>query len=74
MFGHHPVWVNIDLPTKRYVLHRECTYTNRICETPYKGVGRLKRDGGWIRFRNAEIAMKRLKEEYDQFECSIHCK
>lgn len=73
MFVNQPVWVNIDLPTKRYVLHKECTYTSRMCETPFKGVGKLKRDGGWIRFRNAEDAMKRLEKEYDHFECLIHC-
>ncbi|TFB22870.1 hypothetical protein E3U55_06425 [Filobacillus milosensis] len=73
MLDHQPVWVNIDLPTKRYTVHRECIYTNKMCETPYKGVGKLKRDGGWIRFRNAEAAKKRLQEEYGQFELIIHC-
>ncbi|SEQ93094.1 hypothetical protein [Piscibacillus halophilus] len=74
MLSYNPVWVNIDLPTKRLEVHRECAHTNQMCETPYKGVGKLKRDGGWIRFRNAEVAIQRLKEEYDQYECLIHCK
>ncbi|RPF53329.1 hypothetical protein [Aquisalibacillus elongatus] len=74
MFRHKPVWVNIDVPTKCYTLHRECSYTNRMCETPYKGVGKLKRDGGWIRFRNEDIALKRQQEEYEQYELIIHCK
>ncbi|GEL77833.1 hypothetical protein [Tenuibacillus multivorans] len=74
MLGQKPVWVNIDVPTQRFTLHRECMHTNRMCETPYKGIGKLKRDGGWIRFRNIDVAVKRQEEDYNQFELVIHCK
>lgn len=46
-------WLNVDTPTKRCVLHRAgCPYAQAKAETPYKGIGHLKRDGGWIGHRS----------------------
>lgn len=45
------IWVNIDKPTKKITIHTDpnCIYIPKG-ETPYKGIERLKRDGGWLSF------------------------
>lgn len=54
------VWVNVDKPTSRYIIHSEpgCTFAQRKRETPLKGVGRLKRDGGWLAYTSIDEAQK----------------
>ena len=43
-------WVNVDKPTKTCTIHNEgCQYI-LTSETPFKGIGELKRDGGWLSF------------------------
>ena len=50
-------WVNVDKPTKRCVIHREgCKYEQAKSETPFKGISKLKRDGGWVSFDSVEEA------------------
>ena len=44
-------WVSVDIPTKTCIMHTDdCIYTKRMRETKLKGVGVLKRDGGWLSF------------------------
>lgn len=44
-------WMNVDRHLKRCVLHQAaCRYAIGKHETPFKGVGRMKRDGGWLGF------------------------
>ena len=44
-------WVNIDTPTKTCTMHTaDCISTKTKRETKLKGVGLLKRDGGWLSF------------------------
>ena len=50
------VWVNIDIPTKKFTIHTNCQYTDRKKETLYKGIENLKRDGGWLEVRGKERA------------------
>lgn len=66
------VWVNIDHPTKRFSLHKVCIYTETMAETPYKGVGVLKRDGGWLPLENKEAAEKLYKEKYSHYDFDNH--
>ena len=50
-------WVNVDKPTKTCTIHKsECGHVLKS-ETPYyKGIRRLKRDGGWLSFASLEEA------------------
>ena len=57
-------WVNVDKPTKTCTIHRrECGHVLKS-ETPYKGIKRLKRDGGWFSFASAEEAEDYCKREW----------
>jgi len=49
------VWMNIDIPTRRNIIHSDtCVYVLNKKQTPLKGIGRLRRDGGWLPFNSAE--------------------
>jgi hypothetical protein len=66
------VWVNIDHPTKRFSLHRVCIFNEKMAETPFKGVGTLKRDGGWILLENMDAAVNLYVEDYPEYEFDYH--
>ena len=58
-------WMNVDKPTKTCVLHIEgCLYEKQKKETKWKGVGSLKRDGGWLRFNSPQEAGKFFAETW----------
>jgi len=58
-------WVNVDKPTKTCTIHvRGCEYDNRKIETEYKGIGNLKRDGGWLPFESLKEAQDYCKERW----------
>ncbi len=45
------VLVNVDIPQKTCIMHTDdCIYTKRMHETKLKGIGVLKRNGGWLLF------------------------
>lgn len=69
------VWVNIDKPTKRYVVHStsSCQYVNRKAETSYKGINELKRDGGWVAFDSKGNALSRHGRQFGDYELIEHC-
>lgn len=51
-------WLNVDFDPREYScrLHRDdCPFILRT-PTPYKGIGELKRDGGWLFFETIEEA------------------
>lgn len=53
------VWVNVDRPTAKEMLHAEhCRYVRDKHETELKGIGELKRDGGWLPFESLDEARK----------------
>lgn len=73
------VYVNIDKPLKRITVHRnqKCTYVSRyLQETDFKGVGNLKRDGGWLilrdqtEFQNNKEVKGAQRDGYDIIHCS----
>jgi hypothetical protein len=42
-------WLNVDFPTSKATLHRSsCSYAQSISATELKGIGQIKRDGGWM--------------------------
>jgi hypothetical protein len=67
------IWINIDLPTKRFTIHHNCTYTDKMKETPFKGVGTLKRDGGWLKVGSISEADNLFENSYSHFAFVSHC-
>ena len=63
------VWLNIDKPTKKCTLHTEdcCAWVIRQEETPLKGWGSLRRDGGWLSFNDAAQAREYSRTEYPNY-------
>ncbi|SES62146.1 hypothetical protein SAMN05216389_10188 [Oceanobacillus limi] len=58
------VWVNIDIPTKHFGIHSE----NRSRTPKYKGINKLLRDGGWLKFTSKEEAYRLYKSEYPTYQ------
>ena len=69
-------WVNVDLPTSSYRLHKTiCPYCTPR-QTLWKGVESLKRDGGWFEFETKDEAkkyMKNIKRKVKWDPCGV-CK
>ena len=70
------IWVNVDKPTKKLTIHTNpnCIYVLNKKETLNKGIGKLKRDGGWISFISIEEAQMHsddiiAKRGYDIATC-----
>lgn len=56
-------WLNVDFPTKISKLHKSrCVHEQNKKETSLKGIGKLKRDGGWLYFETQEDAEKYWQE------------
>lgn len=68
-------WVNVDFPLKSCTLHAlGCTYEMKKAETDYKGLRRMKRDGGWLQFDSATVAEQHCKAKFSQLsfkKCKI---
>jgi len=59
-------WVNVDKPTKKCIIHREgCRYEQAKTETPLKGIGELKDDGGWVSFPSRGEVENYCKREWE---------
>jgi hypothetical protein len=72
-FKKSPVFINIDIPTKKFTIHHQCAYTKKLKETPLKGVGQLKRDGGWLQIDGLKKAESLFEESYMDFTLITHC-
>ena len=58
-------WINVDKPTRKCVVHSEtCIYARGKRETPLKGIGKLKRDGGWMPFQSPREARSYFDENW----------
>jgi len=58
-------WVNVDKPdNKTCTIHSEGCGHILKSETPYKGIGELKRDGGWFCFASLEEAENYYQREW----------
>jgi len=66
-------WINIDIPTKKFTLHHSCYYTEKMTETPNKGVGNLKKDGGWLQMNSLKEAENLFIDCYSHFTFIRHC-
>lgn len=69
------VWVNVDIPSKHFVFHSalSCNYVGKMEETPFKGIGRLKRDGGWLSFDDRRTALTTHVEKFEGYKVIEHC-
>lgn len=58
-------WMNIDKRTKSCMLHSDvCRFSRGKRETPFKGIGTIKRDGGWMPFISIEKARTYYEETW----------
>jgi hypothetical protein len=69
------IWVNIDKPTQRCTIHtnRQCGFLRNKYATPLKGIGILKKNGGWISFDGIVLAREYCKENYRKYKLIEHC-
>jgi hypothetical protein len=69
------VWVNIDKPTKKCTIHSNmrCQYVLRRSETPLKGIGEIKRDGGWLPFETMIEAENYCSGNHTRYNISVCC-
>ena len=68
------IWMNVDKPTRKCTVHlSECRFVKGKKDTPYKGDGILKRDGGWLCFDSIGSAIKHYEREHPHYllvDCS----
>ena len=58
-------WMNIDKPWKNCMVHSEvCRYSRGKRETSLKGIGTIRRDGGWMPFISLEEARTYFDENW----------
>ncbi len=58
-------WMNIDKPKRRCTVHSKvCRYSIEKKETSLKGIGKVKRAGGWMPFISIEEATKYFDDEW----------
>jgi hypothetical protein len=66
-------WLTVDFPTSKATLHVDaCSYAQGIRATELKGIGQLKRDGGWMPAesrRQAEDYLHSLNRVITVTEC-----
>jgi hypothetical protein len=66
-------WVNVDKPTKKCTIHKKnCTYVVKQRETTLKGIGKLKKDGGWFDFKTNNEAENYCRSNFSNYNIS-HC-
>ena len=68
--------MNVDKPTKKCTAHVEgCRYELAKKETLLKGIGYLKRDGGWMPFPSLGEARHQFELEYASkgYDLSVEC-
>jgi hypothetical protein len=69
------VFVNIDKPTQRCTIHtnKTCGFLQNRYATPLKGIGVLKKNGGWLSFDGIVVARKFCKAEFGTYTLIEHC-
>lgn len=69
------VWLDVDKPTKKCTLHMNssCTCLQNKTETEDKGIGYLKRDGGWLNLVDPKLARLYQLSNFPEYEFIDHC-
>ena len=65
-------WLNVDIPTKSFLHSEGCRFEVGKKATPHKGIGELKRDGGWLSFSSILEAKKFFEQKYPNKTLFIH--
>lgn len=59
-------WLNIDIPTRNWRLHKDnCRRSRGKYKTALKGVGNLRRDGGWLEFKTEQERKDFFQKNFD---------
>ena len=67
-------WMNVDMPSHTATVHQEkCAMAKARAETPTKGIGKLKQDGGWLSFESRDAAHKLVFKNWNDFYIIDHC-
>ncbi len=66
--------MNIDKSMKKCTIHSDsnCSYVKNKQETEHKGVGEIRRDGGWLSFPNIREAKDYYLSKYDRYTLIEH--
>jgi hypothetical protein len=68
------LWMNVDKPSRTCTVHQEgCAMAKSRAETPSKGVGKLKEDGGWLSFESREAAHNHVFKNWNELYIIDHC-
>ncbi|GGG18720.1 hypothetical protein GCM10010916_39380 [Paenibacillus abyssi] len=69
------ICMNIDRPNQKCTVHESssCKYAAKRSETLFKGINELKRDGGWLDFRDLASAKAYHKQNFEHYEWCKHC-
>jgi hypothetical protein len=58
-------WLNVDKPTKKCALHvKGCVFEVEKQESKGKGIGKIKKDGGWLVFSSSEKARDYFQQNW----------
>ena len=68
-------WLDVDIPIKLCTYHSDegCKYVLEKEEMKHKGVGEIKKDGGWVHFESLMAANRYHDEKYPEFAFFQHC-
>jgi hypothetical protein len=60
------MWLNVDTDPREYScrLHRDNCGSIRKTPTPFKGIGEIKKDGGWLHFETVGETKAWHREKY----------
>ncbi|HBV89351.1 MAG TPA: hypothetical protein DEF42_22490 [Desulfosporosinus sp.] len=66
---------HVDKPLRTCTLHTDdsCIYWIKKGETSYKGLGHLKRDGGWLSFNDEKEAVVYKETSFPKYQLIDHC-
>lgn len=69
------VWMKVDKLTKKCTIHADtqCKMLSERKEKDFKGIGELKRDGGWLFFDNVREAKEYYLSNFDNYKLVEHC-
>ena len=62
------LWLNVDKPDRKCTLHEADCRKRLTAETELKGIGELKKDGGWFSFENVEAAKTYSETEWPTYD------
>ena len=64
----------MDKPAHTATVHKEtCALAKSRAETPKRGIGKLKEDGGWLSFESREAAHDLVFKNWRDFYIIDHC-